>query len=232
MAPGSPAFATGPTPEQAAPRAAEVCSRWRACTRLLQLCSGRSEPKAASSPDASPPGRPGTARPGTRTRARRRSPGSTTEGRSSSRSDNPACHAVAVATVGLAAAPARLCRFPSGRLWRTGRPGAFPNGGTRRAARSSSATRASRSARRASRSPSGRQLPELRCWLEKPAKLSDLSDQLLVGVGFSAEDVMRRRIPNNTSGLLRWWTPLSKYEMATCPKCQRAEGTDQTRDHE
>jgi len=38
MEPGSPAvWPLGRPPEQAAPRAAEVCSRWRACTRLLQF---------------------------------------------------------------------------------------------------------------------------------------------------------------------------------------------------
>ncbi|MFZ2057439.1 MAG: hypothetical protein WAV54_08545, partial [Acidimicrobiales bacterium] len=44
---------------------------------------------------------------------------------------------------------------------------------------------------------------------------SDLSDQLLVGVGFSApRSDARRNSQQYVQGLLRWWTPLSKYRAA------------------
>jgi hypothetical protein len=42
--------------------------------------------------------------------------------------------------------------------------------------------------------------------------MGDLSDQLLVGTGFCARrSVVCRNSQQYVQGLLRWWTPLSKY---------------------
>jgi hypothetical protein len=43
--------------------------------------------------------------------------------------------------------------------------------------------------------------------------MGDLSDQLLVGTGFCARrSVVCRNSQQYVQGLLRWWTPLSKYD--------------------
>jgi hypothetical protein len=45
--------------------------------------------------------------------------------------------------------------------------------------------------------------------------MGDLSDQLLVGTGFCARrSVVCRNSQQYVQGLLRWWTPLSKYHPA------------------
>jgi len=215
MEPGSPAFGHWADPRAGCPRAAEVCSRWRACTRLLQLLQRRSEPKSASSPDASPQvdlellGQGLELELAAAVRAARR------EGRFELPVDKPGrCHAVAVATVGLAAAPARLCRF----LLRV----AFGERGGLALSRTAGLgeqplqlcdTGITLGKARLTLGQAVVQLPELGgVGLEKPAKLSDLSDQLLVGVGFSARRCdARRNSQQYVQGLLRWWTPLSKY---------------------
>jgi len=199
MEPGSPALATGPTPSrlpQGQRRSARDGEPAPAC---CSSCSGRSEPKSASSPDASPQvdlellGQDSNSssppQSGQHDGRALRAPGRQARsvpcgGRGDRGPRRCACPALPVP--------------PSGRLWRTGRPGAFRTADSA-SSRSSSATRASRSQGAPHARPSGRSAPGARrCWLEKPAKLSDLSDQLLVGVGFSAEDVMRAGIPNNT----------------------------------
>src|SRR5208283_3083823 len=137
------------------------------------------------------------------------------EGRFELPVDKPGrCHAVAVATVGLAAAPARLCRF----LLRV----AFGERGGLALSRTAGLgeqplqlcdTGITLGKARLTLGQAVVQLPELGgVGLEKPAKLSDLSDQLLVGVGFSARRCdARRNSQQYVQGLLRWWTPLSKY---------------------
>jgi len=121
------------------------------------------------------------------------------EGRSSSRSTSRSVHAVAVATVGLAAAPARLCRFSFGSPLENGRPGAFPNAGLGEQPLQLCDTGITLGKARLTLGQAVVQLPELGgVGLEKPAKLSDLSDQLLVGVGFSARRCDARRNSNNT----------------------------------
>ena len=51
--------------------------------------------------------------------------------------------------------------------------------------------------------------------LEQFTQMGDLSDQLLVGTGFCARrSVVCRNSQQYVQGLLRWWTPLSKY-----PRC-------------
>ena len=112
-----------------------------------------------------------------------------------------------VATVGLAAAPARLCRFllrvafgeRSGpALSRTAGLGEQPlqlcDAGI-------------------TLGKAVVQLPQLSgVGLEKPAKLNDLSDQLLVGAGFSARRSDARRNSQRYACRLRsWWMPLNKY---------------------
>ena len=48
--------------------------------------------------------------------------------------------------------------------------------------------------------------------LEQFTQMGDLSDQLLVGTGFCARrSVVCRNSQQYVQGLLRWWTPLSKY---------------------
>jgi len=160
-------------------------------------------PKARSSPDASPPrstwqllGQGLELELAAAVRAARR------EGRFELPVDKPgACHAVAVATVGLP--PLRLpalpvppfgCPLENGRL-------ALPERAARRASRSSSATRAIRSARR--RLTSGQAVVQLPSSAVLPREAgeadADLSDQLLVGVGSPPEDVARRN-SQHTSG--------------------------------
>jgi len=157
------------------------------------------------------PGRPGTARPGTRTRARRRSPG-TQGGRFELPSTGPVGAMRCRGDRGPRRYACQLCRF----LLRVafGERGGLALSRTADSAssRSSSATRASRSARRASRSAKRSFSSGARgVGLEKPAKLSDLSDQLLVGVGSPPQEVMRAGILNNTFRVCSVVDPLSKY---------------------
>jgi len=200
MEPGSPAFGHWADPEQAAPRAAEVCSRWRACTRLLQFLQRPIGTESASSRTHLPQvdlellGQGLELELAAAVRAARR------EGRFELRSTSP---------VGAMrwpwrpwASPLRLPGFAGssfGSPLENGRPGAFPNGGLGEQPLQLCDTGITLGKARLTLGQAVVQLPELGgVGLEKPAKLSDLSDQLLVGVGFSAEDVMRAGIPNNT----------------------------------
>jgi len=123
---------------------------------------------------------------------------------------------VAVATVGLAAAPARSCRFflrvafgerGGLALSRTAGLGEQPlqlcNAGI-------------------TLNKAVVQFPQLGgVGLEKPAKLNDLSNQLLVGVGFSARrSDARRNSQRYARRLSRWWMPLNKYSLRSSPSYQ------------
>jgi len=130
------------------------------------------------------------------------------------------CHAMAVATVGLAATPARLCRF----LLRV----AFGERGGLALSRTAGLgeqplqlcdARFTLGKARLTLGQAVVQLPELGgVGLEKPAKLSDLSDQLLVGVGFSARrSDARRNSQRYARRLCSWWMPLNKYETTNTP---------------